>query len=89
VHQLLHDARHPGQHLEGLGQAVGGHVGDGRVQLVQHQLHPQLRGLVLHDEEHLVVVGRERLLRAQDGVELQVVAIAHVLGEIELGAVVF
>jgi hypothetical protein len=30
-------------------------VGDGRAQLVQHQLHPQLAGLVLDDEQHLVV----------------------------------
>ena len=50
---------------------------DGGAQLVQHQLHPQLAGLVLDDEQHLVVVGRERLLRAEDGVELQVVAVAH------------
>jgi len=52
---------------------------DRGLQFMQHQLHPQLRGLVLHDEEHLVVVGRERLLGVQDGIELQVVAIAHVL----------
>ena len=25
--------------------------------IVQHQLHPQFAGLVLHDEQHLVVVG--------------------------------
>jgi hypothetical protein len=52
---------------------------------MQHQLHPQLAGLVLHDEQHLVVVGRARVLRAQDGVELQVVAIAHAPAEVELG----
>ena len=50
---------------------------DRRAQLVQHELHPQLAGLVLHDEQHLVVVGRQRLLRAQDLVEVQVVAVAH------------
>ena len=36
---------------------------DRRAQLVEHQLHPQLGGLVLDDEQHLVVVRRERVLR--------------------------
>jgi hypothetical protein len=88
VHQLLHDAADARQHLEGLGQAVGGHALVGGLQLVQRQLHPQLAGLVLDDEEHLVVRRREWLLRRQDGVELQVVAIAHRGAEVELRAVV-
>ena len=50
-----------------------------------HQLHPQLAGLVLHDEQHLVVVRRERLLGIQDGIELQVVAVTHAPIKIELG----
>jgi hypothetical protein len=69
-------------------QLVARHVADGGAQLVQHQLHPQLAGLVLHDEQHLVVRGRQRLLRAEDGVQLQVVAVAHVGAEVELGALV-
>ena len=41
------------------------HVRDRRRELVDHQLHPQLGGLVLDDEQHLVVVRRARLLRRE------------------------
>ena len=57
VHQLLHDAADAGELLERIGQLVGRNILHGRLQLVQHQLHPQFAGLVLHDEQHLVVVG--------------------------------
>jgi urease accessory protein UreE len=87
MHQLVHDARHPGQHLERRRQVVAAQVVDHGVQLVQHQLHPQFAGLVLHDEQHLVMVGRERVLRVQDLFQAQVVAIAHGLGEVHLRAV--
>ena len=40
--------------LEPIGLA---HVPDRRLELVDHQLHPQLRRLVLDDEQHLVVRG--------------------------------
>ena len=56
-------------------------------ELVQDELHPQLARLVLHDEEHLVVVAGARLLRAEDRVEMQVVAVAHRAREVEAGAV--
>ncbi len=72
--------------LKALPQLVAGDAGHRRRQLVQQQLHPQLAGLVLHDEEHLVVFGRERVLRFEQLVQVQVVAIAHVAAEIELGA---
>ncbi len=84
--QLFHDLGHAREHLEGRRQVALGDMVDRGAQLVQHELHPQLAGLVLHDEEHFIVVGRERLLRIQDRVELQVVAIAHVAAEIELRA---
>jgi hypothetical protein len=64
VHQLLHDLADARQHLEGGVQLVGWRSRHGRAQLVQHQLHPQLAGLVLHDEQHLVVVRAQRVLRA-------------------------
>jgi hypothetical protein len=86
--QLLEDARHPRQHLEGLVELVRRDPALGRHQLVQHQLHPQLGGLVLHDEQHLVVRRRERALRPEQGIELQVVAVAHRMAEIELGMLV-
>ena len=85
MNQLLHDAADAGELFEGVGQLVLRNASHGGLQLVQHQLHPQLAGLVLHDEQHLVVVGRERLLRVQDGVELQVVAVAHAVIKVELG----
>jgi hypothetical protein len=88
MHQLLHDAADPREHLERGAQLVGRDMADGSLQLVQHQLHPQLAGLVLHDEQHLVVVGRQRVLRAQHLVEVQVVGVAHVLREVELRAFV-
>ena len=44
---------HPGEDLEARDEQVGLHVLDRRGELVDHELHPQLRGLVLDDEEHL------------------------------------
>ena len=88
VHQLFHDARHPSQGLESRSRTIGRHVFDGRAEFVQHQLHPQLAGLMLDDEQHLVVVGRQGCLRIQQSVQLQIVAVAHVPREVETGAVV-
>ena len=47
---------------------------DRATDLVNDELHPQLRDLVLDDEQHLVVVRRvrQRLLRPKQGLELQV-----------------
>jgi hypothetical protein len=55
-----------------------------RPELVEHELEPQLRRLVLDDEEHLVVPWRitEGLLGRQDEVEPQIVAIGHGLPEV-------
>ena len=53
-----------------------------RIELVQRQLHPQLGGLVDDDEQHLVVRIGARLLRAEQRVELEIVAVAHCAGEI-------
>ena len=85
VDQLLHDLAHPGEHLEGAVQLVGRDRGDRRLELVQQQLHPQLAHLVLDDEQHLVVRARAALLRAEHGVEMEVVAVAHVAAEVHLG----
>ena len=84
VHQLLHDPAHASEHLECAAELVVGNAGDRRGELVQHQLHPQLARLVLDDEQHLVVVGRQRMLRVQHLVKVQVVRVAHVRAEVEL-----
>ena len=73
--------RDPRQHLEGGPQIVGVDRGDGGAQLVQHQLHPQLGGLVDDDEQPLVVLVGKRLLAAQEGVELQIVAVGQRSGK--------
>ncbi|MNT71066.1 hypothetical protein D3C72_2095130 [compost metagenome] len=41
---------------------------------------------MLHDKQHLVMVRRQRVLRAQDLVQAQIIAIAHVPGEVHLRA---
>jgi hypothetical protein len=56
-------------------EAVGLHVPDRRGQLVEEKLHPQLGGLVLDDEQHLVVVRRARTLRREQPRELEVAAV--------------
>ena len=55
-------------------ESVGTQVRDRRLELVDHQLHPQLGDLVLDDEQQLVVVRRvgQALLRRQQRVQLQV-----------------
>ena len=65
-------------------EVVGGQQRPRRVQLVQQQLHPQLGDLVLHDEEQLVVLHRlaARVLRRQQGVEVEVGAVRHRLREV-------
>jgi hypothetical protein len=51
-----------------------------RAQLVQHQLQPQLRGLVLEDEQQLVVVlgHADRVLRVEDLVEVQILPVREI-----------
>jgi hypothetical protein len=50
---------------------------------MQHEFHPQLAGLVLHDKQHLIVIWRQWLLRIQDVIQVQIIAIAHGLAEVE------
>ena len=85
--ELGHDARDAREHLERRLQVVAADVVARRGELVDHELHPQLGRLVLDDEEHLVVVARERALRAEDLVEVKVVAVAHGAGEVQARAV--
>jgi len=58
-------------------EVVASHALQCRGQLVQHQPHPQLRYLVHDDEQHLVVLTRQGLLRRQELLELQVFAVGH------------
>jgi hypothetical protein len=51
-----------GDSLQGCTQVVGPEVFGGAAEFVQHQLEPEFRGLVLDDEQHLVMV-----LRRADG----------------------
>ena len=78
MHELFHDARHSRQHLERRRQIVGSNRIPRRTQLVQCELHPQFAGLVLNDEQQLVRIGRAGMLRVQDRVEREVVAVADV-----------
>ena len=57
MNQLGHDLRYTRQHFESIGQFIFFNVTNGRSQFVQHQLHPELAGLVLNDEQHFVVIG--------------------------------
>jgi hypothetical protein len=44
-------------------------------QFMAQQAHPQLRGLVHNDEQHLAVFGGQRLLCRQQQIEMQVLTI--------------
>jgi hypothetical protein len=65
------DVLDPGHPLQGRCQVVGAEQASGRPELVDHQLEPQLGGLVLDDEQHLVVLRwvALRLLGRQQPVE--------------------
>jgi hypothetical protein len=54
---------------------------------VDDELHPKLARLVLHDEQQFVGIARQGLLRAQQRIEAQIVAVAHRRGEIFVGCV--
>ena len=84
--ELLEDARHPGEHLEGRLQPILADRKDRRAYLVDGELHPQFRGLVLDDEEQFVMRGGKRFLRLQHLFEMQIVAIGHASSERHLGA---
>ena len=69
--QRLLDVLDPGEALERGREVVGPQQVAGRAQLVQHQLEPELGGLVLDDEEQLVVLRRhaQGVLGAQELVQ--------------------
>ena len=56
-----------------------------RVQLVEQQLQPQLGGLVLDDEQQLVVGVGPGVLRGEHGVEAEVLRVAEVVAKVEVG----
>ena len=78
------DVLHPGQALQSVAQLVVVQEAAGGPQLVEHKLQPELAGLVLDDEQQLVVVLRaaHRVLRVQQPVEIQVAAVGHRPAEI-------
>ena len=84
VDHLLHDLADAGEHLEGALELVARDRADGGAQLVQEQLHPELGHLVLDDEQHLVVRAGAQVLRAEQLVEMEVVAVAHLAAEVDL-----
>ena len=88
VGERVLDVLDPCHPLERGGEVVGAQQRAGRAQLVDHQLEPELAGLVLDDEEQLVVLRRvrQRLLGRQQHVEAQVVAVGHRLREVALDA---
>jgi len=65
------------------GQVLGGDPVARGDQLVDRQLHPQLRSLVDDDEQHLVVLTGARLLGGEDRLQLQIAAIAEVRGQMD------
>src|SRR5579862_2220729 len=71
-----------GQDLEAGRERIGAYVGDRGGEFVHHQLHPQLRSLVLDDEEHFVVVRGAGPLRREELIEAQVAAVGGLGGEI-------
>jgi hypothetical protein len=73
-----------GQAFQRVVHVVGSEVATRRAELVEDQFQPQLGGLVLHDEQQLVVMRwiTLRVLRGQQRVQLQVVGVAHGFGEV-------
>ena len=55
-------------------------------QLVEDELEPDLGRLVLDDEQDLVVGVGARVLGAQDGIEMQVLAVAELALHLQVGA---
>src|SRR6185437_13548163 len=86
VVELLENPRDAGQHLEGGLNVVAGDRLARRADLVNREPHPQFRHLMLDDEQHLVMRVRERLLRAENLVEMKIVAIAHATFKGRFGA---
>ena len=82
--ERLLDVLDPGELLQRGRERVGGEVVAGRAQLVQQELEPQLGGLVLDDEQQLVVVdgAAARLLGREQLVEVQVGGVGQVGPEV-------
>src|SRR6188472_3600465 len=87
VDELVLHLLHAIQDLDAARQLILAQALHCSVELVQDQLEPQLRDLMLNDEQQLIVLGRlaERLLRAQQLVELQVGFVADLAVEIDDG----
>ena len=86
LEQLALHLLHPRQDLQAGIDVIGLQVQDRCLQLVDQQLHPQLGDVVLHDEQHLVVMRRlaQRLLCRQQGVQMQIAAVGDLSVEIGL-----
>ena len=88
LEELLLDQLDARENLERGLERIGAHVCDGRAQLVDHQLHPQLGDLMLDDEQHLVVPrrtlgrARQRMLRIEQPIETQVAAVREPIAQI-------
>src|SRR6478609_2489714 len=84
--QHLLDPLDPRQPLQGRREVVGREERPGGAQLVQEQLEPQLRRLVLNDEQQLVVLRwfAAGVLRRQQLVQREVVAVGHAATEVAL-----
>ncbi len=82
-HHIL-DALDAGDALEGFAQVISGQQLAGGGELVQQLLEPELGGLVLDDEQHLVVVLRvaHRMLRGEQLVQRQVRPVGHPPGKV-------
>jgi hypothetical protein len=72
--QLILNMPHAREVLDGRGEPIVLHVSYRATDFVNEQLDPQLRYLMLNDEQHLIMVWRlaERRLRRQQPVELQI-----------------
>ena len=75
LEKLLLDELNARQYLEARIELVDAHESYSGLELVDHELHPKLRRLMLDDEQHLVVPRRrvrsagERLLRCQQRIK--------------------
>ena len=67
---------------------IAAHALDDGVQFVQHQPNPQFRYLVHDDEQHLIVLARQRLLRIQQPVEPKILAIGERTAQVPVHALV-
>ena len=82
MQQLLLNGRDARQHLERRTEIIAAHAIDGRVQLVQAQFHPQFGDLVDHDEQHLVVLVGQGVLRIEQLVELEVLRVTQRVAQV-------